>query len=331
MSTQDLRVQFLRGTSAENEAYTGAPGELTIDTTKKLIRVHDGQTAGGDLVGDHRQWGVGVLSNPARQNVPGGTYDLYIPQRSGFYRVGSAPANRPAQDGIFSHPSGSTLIELAWGGGGDPEDNVYSNPEIYTDGNGKEWAAGNRNLLMLGGGNPETHRGPRLWQYSENFGTRSNWVHYFNNENIVGNVAHIDGRPTRSIFERGENENGQYIRFADGTQICTHTVEIPVDDIEFENYLVVDSETGAMEIRLGHQWYPATFEELYYSTADMALSLDYSFKGAGRTHKHLEAWSQPRFDIPRMPQQREFPADDELGRTGLMPIIITLFAIGRWY
>jgi len=41
------QVQFRRGTSAENDAFTGASGEITVDTTNKQIRVHDGSTAGG--------------------------------------------------------------------------------------------------------------------------------------------------------------------------------------------------------------------------------------------------------------------------------------------
>ena len=41
------RVQLRRGTTAENNAFTGAVGEITVDTTKNTIRVHDGATAGG--------------------------------------------------------------------------------------------------------------------------------------------------------------------------------------------------------------------------------------------------------------------------------------------
>lgn len=37
---------------------------------------------------------------------------------------------------------------------------------------------------------------------------------------IVGPVAQASGVPTGSIVERGSNGNGEYIRFADGTQIC---------------------------------------------------------------------------------------------------------------
>ena len=41
------QVQFRRGTTAETAAFTGALGELTIDTTLKTAVVHDGATAGG--------------------------------------------------------------------------------------------------------------------------------------------------------------------------------------------------------------------------------------------------------------------------------------------
>jgi hypothetical protein len=41
------RIQFRRGTTAEHTTFVGAPGELTIDTTKKTVVVHDGVTPGG--------------------------------------------------------------------------------------------------------------------------------------------------------------------------------------------------------------------------------------------------------------------------------------------
>ena len=47
MATQ---VQFRRGTTSQNNAFTGAQGELTIDTDVWTIRIHDGTTAGGKVV-----------------------------------------------------------------------------------------------------------------------------------------------------------------------------------------------------------------------------------------------------------------------------------------
>lgn len=40
-------VQFRRGTTAQTEIFTGAPGEITIDSDKWTAVVHDGHTAGG--------------------------------------------------------------------------------------------------------------------------------------------------------------------------------------------------------------------------------------------------------------------------------------------
>ena len=39
---------------------------------------------------------------------------------------------------------------------------------------------------------------------------------------VVGTVAQVGGVPTGQIVERGSNANGEYVRFADGTQICWH-------------------------------------------------------------------------------------------------------------
>ena len=41
------QVQFRRGTTAQNNSFTGAAGELSVNTSNSTIRVHDGSTAGG--------------------------------------------------------------------------------------------------------------------------------------------------------------------------------------------------------------------------------------------------------------------------------------------
>lgn len=40
-------LQFRRGTTAQNDSFTGAAGEVSIDTQKSALRIHDGSTAGG--------------------------------------------------------------------------------------------------------------------------------------------------------------------------------------------------------------------------------------------------------------------------------------------
>lgn len=42
-----IRVQIRRGTAAAHASFVGAEGEVTMDTTAKRLRLHDGATAGG--------------------------------------------------------------------------------------------------------------------------------------------------------------------------------------------------------------------------------------------------------------------------------------------
>ena len=41
------QLQLRKGTATEHNTFTGANGEVTVDTTNKTLRVHDGTTAGG--------------------------------------------------------------------------------------------------------------------------------------------------------------------------------------------------------------------------------------------------------------------------------------------
>lgn len=41
------QVQFRRGSTLDHESFTGVEGEVTVDTDKKTLVVHDGETVGG--------------------------------------------------------------------------------------------------------------------------------------------------------------------------------------------------------------------------------------------------------------------------------------------
>jgi hypothetical protein len=67
MATQ---VQQRRGTTAEHASFTGAVGEITVDTTKDTAVVHDGTTAGGHPLLKEAAIGVSVQAYDA--NLPAG-------------------------------------------------------------------------------------------------------------------------------------------------------------------------------------------------------------------------------------------------------------------
>ena len=85
MSTQ---VQWKRGTTAQNNTYTGAIGEITVDTNLKQLRLHDGTTPGGTAIQGST---VAVTS---ATNIAGGTTSQ-IPYQTGpsataFFGPGTA-------------------------------------------------------------------------------------------------------------------------------------------------------------------------------------------------------------------------------------------------
>lgn len=76
-----------RGDGAVNDAYTGVPGEITVDMDAKTVRVHDGETTGGvamaramDTIGD---WVVETQLPTAENN-----YTWYRKYKSGWIEMG---------------------------------------------------------------------------------------------------------------------------------------------------------------------------------------------------------------------------------------------------
>ena len=65
--TKIRTLQLYRGTEAQNDAYTGSIGELTMDTTNNELRIHDGSTAGGHKIGGGSSYtagdGIDITSN----------------------------------------------------------------------------------------------------------------------------------------------------------------------------------------------------------------------------------------------------------------------------
>ena len=46
-----IQLQFRRGTTAENNIFIGAPGEVTMDVETNQMRIHDGEKLGGYIIG----------------------------------------------------------------------------------------------------------------------------------------------------------------------------------------------------------------------------------------------------------------------------------------
>jgi hypothetical protein len=87
MSTQ---VQYRRGTNSENNTFTGALAEITVDTTNWVLRLHDGVTVGGaqTLIGNSA---IQTLSNKtlAAPTITGNITGNVVPVANLVYSLGA--------------------------------------------------------------------------------------------------------------------------------------------------------------------------------------------------------------------------------------------------
>jgi len=63
------KIQLRRGTTAEHNSFTGALGEVTVDTTKNTIVVHDGTTVGGHPVALARAFSSIYIVSATEPNI----------------------------------------------------------------------------------------------------------------------------------------------------------------------------------------------------------------------------------------------------------------------
>ncbi len=70
--------------------------------------------------------------------------------------------------------------------------------------------------------------------------------------NLLGTVSEATGIPTGAVIERGSNANGEYVRFADGTQICTAKVLIDVTTTNLQSFAFAADFAADPAVSLSH-------------------------------------------------------------------------------
>jgi hypothetical protein len=109
---------------------------------------------------------------------------------AGLYRTDTSTTNLPAS-------ASSGLLEVFHGAGGDT---------IH-----QRWTATTADNATRG------------WQRRASGGIWTAWALIYNQTTLLGAVSQSAGVPTGAVIERGTGANGEFVRFADGTQICTRT------------------------------------------------------------------------------------------------------------
>ena len=105
------QVQLRKGTTSDHTTFTGAEGELSIDTTKKTAVVHDGTTAGGNpLLRTDGGTAINLTLNKATDSTISGAGNYTLdPQSSSFIRVVPASGS-PIVVGISGGSDGRILV-----------------------------------------------------------------------------------------------------------------------------------------------------------------------------------------------------------------------------
>lgn len=124
MSTQ---VQYRRGTATENNAFTGALAEITVDTTNWTLRVHDGATAGGGGNVATVAYVTAQLAALSANAITFGTSNVQIPSSGSNIRINVGGTSNVA---VFS-TTGMTLTGSITNGGSNGVGNIGSSTGYF--------------------------------------------------------------------------------------------------------------------------------------------------------------------------------------------------------
>lgn len=100
------QVQFRRGTSTQNDNFTGAAGELSVDTTNNTIRIHNGSTAGGFALARADLSNTSAITGSSTTTLTNKTINLSSNTLSGTI----AQFNTALSDGDFATLAGSETL-----------------------------------------------------------------------------------------------------------------------------------------------------------------------------------------------------------------------------
>jgi len=257
-TTLTLKTPY-QGATASGQIYAAFPtGSLTADLTAALQALIANYQGVYDTVGQGRFPGEVVfdgdrdtgMGNPSSNEVAlkaGGGWQLRLKggQASGaavqadngdvagdakLVRMGGALAAALSRGGQYQGASAAYNIDDALPGQAGLVS--VSNPGTWPSGNNGTFAwlttqriySGETVLQRATFGyqstgtpaTPVTFERIRSWDGS----AWSSWSKVYSQASVLGTVSNSGGTPTGAVIERGSNASGEYVRFADGTQIC---------------------------------------------------------------------------------------------------------------
>ena len=134
---------------------------------------------------------------------------------------------------------------------------------------------------------------------------------------ILGPVSQSAGVPTGAVIERGSNANGEYVRYADGTQICTKSAAV--------NAVI---EPGGF-VRVS--WVkPANFAGPAPTVVGNCVFLTNTGGTGGQLYGNQFGYGEPLF-INTGISSADAGASFSIGPYTANSYVLTLLAVGRWF
>ena len=104
-------LQFRRGSTSQNNSFTGVVGELSVDTDLDVLRIHDGSTAGGHTIakGEAASGAATTIAATANNSADETTYITFVDGATGSQGI-------ETDTGLTYNPSTGTLASTIFSG-----------------------------------------------------------------------------------------------------------------------------------------------------------------------------------------------------------------------
>ena len=124
----------------------------------------------------------------------------------------------------------------------------------------------------------------------------------YGRNNILGGVSQSAGVPAGALIEQGSNSNGRYLRFADGTQICTISSSFTSNaDVVWTYPAVFAAAPNYLSASANHPSDPRYYDvDAAITSGNVSATIYRSLRGTART-----------------------PVAD--------PFVVCAIAVGRWF
>jgi hypothetical protein len=214
--------------SGATGAWAGRVGQIALwdDGTWHFFVPQPGWTAhvlneGGAVTFDGTGWIAAGLSNPAADrlgvNTAADTTNRLAVASAASLFTHTGDGHQVKINKASASDTGSMLFQTNWSGRAEIGIAGSDDLSVKVSANGTTWFT----ALSVARATGAVTAAQGL-----NAGTLTlSGSQVYARSNILGTVSQASGVPTGAVIERGSNANGDWVRFADGTQICVSALQ----------------------------------------------------------------------------------------------------------